>query len=52
MGLTENIHNKILELEKDLFILGFGGSVSSEYLGTDEKVPGWEGYPYLKEETF
>ena len=51
LGASLNLHKKVVHVQ-DLAIAGFGGSVSSRFVGSPDLVPGWQGYPYLTEEEY
>jgi len=48
------IHKSIVELTKDLYLAGFGGSVPSTHISPPEicGTRAWEGYPHRSDDSF
>lgn len=42
---TVNIHNRVIQIAEDLYVAGFGGSVSAL---DNQKQLVWKGYPVAK----
>jgi len=48
IGNGVNVHKKVVELDSDLILCGFGGSVPAYHNG----IKTWEGYPFNSEDEF